>query len=231
MDSNRTTNRHILITGVSRGLGRAMVEGFVEAGHRVTGCARSSAAVGALCQAFPQERFASVDVADDGAVATWMKNVAAQDSLPDLVINNAGVINDPAPLWQLSAEAVDPVIDVNIKGTVNVIRHVVPLLIKHGGGLIVNLSSGWGRSTSPEVAPYCASKWAIEGLTRSLAQELPAGIATVALNPGVIHTDMLDQCFGSSASAYETAAQWRSRAIPFLLDLSTDHNGQSLSVP
>jgi len=224
-------NRHILITGVSRGLGHAMVEGFTQAGHRVTGCARSGAAVETLRQAFPRQSFSAVDVASDDDVAAWLSGIAAQGDLPDLVLNNAGVINDPAPLWQLSAAEVDQVIDVNIKGTVNVIRHAVPLLLTRGGGVIVNFSSGWGRSTSPEVAPYCASKWAIEGLTRSLAQELPTGIATVALNPGVIHTDMLDQCFGPSASAYETAAQWRSRAVPYLLDLSTDHNGQSLSVP
>ena len=120
--------------------------------------------------------------------------------------------------------------DVNIKGTINVIRHVVPLMLKRGG-VIVNFSSGWGRSTSPKVAPYCASKWAIEGLTRSLAQELPQGLATVALNPGIIHTDMLEICFGSAAASYDTAAAWRSRAVPYLLSLDARHNGQALSVP
>lgn len=68
--------------------------------------------------------------------------------------------------------------------------------------IIVNISSGWGRSTSPEVAPYCASKWAIEGLTQALAQELPSGMVTVALNPGIIHTDMLNICFGEEAKYY-----------------------------
>lgn len=207
-----------------------MVEGFVAAGHHITGCARSSEVVAALNQAFPKQSFAAVDVADDQAVATWLSQLAPQQGPPDLVLNNAGVINDPAPLWELPTAQVDGVIDVNIKGTINVIRHVVPLM-RQGGGMIVNFSSGWGRSTSPEVAPYCASKWAIEGLTRSLSQELPPGLATVALNPGIIHTDMLERCFGSAASSYDTVADWRSRAVPYLLSLGARHNGQALSVP
>lgn len=59
-----------------------------------------------------------------------------------------------------------------------------------------------------QVAPYCASKWAIEGLTRSVAKELPAGMAIVALSPGVVNTDMLASCFGSSASLYQTPEAW-----------------------
>jgi NAD(P)-dependent dehydrogenase (short-subunit alcohol dehydrogenase family) len=59
-----------------------------------------------------------------------------------------------------------------------------------------------------QVAPYCASKWAIEGLTRSLAKELPPGLAAIALSPGVVNTDMLTSCFGSSAALYQTTEAW-----------------------
>lgn len=59
-----------------------------------------------------------------------------------------------------------------------------------------------------QVAPYCASKWAVEGLTKSVAKELPAGMAIVALNPGVINTDMLQSCFGSSSSLYQAPDSW-----------------------
>ena len=99
-------------------------------------------------------------------------------------------------------------IDVNIKGVANVIRHFVPAWSRERSGVIVNFSSGWGRSTSPEVAPYCATKWAIEGLTQALAQELPKGMAAVALNPGIIDTDMLRSCFGDSAGLYPDAEKW-----------------------
>jgi NAD(P)-dependent dehydrogenase (short-subunit alcohol dehydrogenase family) len=96
--------------------------------------------------------------------------------------------------------------------------------------VIVNFSSGWGRSTDREVAPYCATKWAIEGLTQALAQELPAGMAAVPLNPGIINTDMLQSCFGPSAAGFPTAEEWAKRAVPFLLQLDERHNGQSLTV-
>jgi len=150
---------------------------------------------------------------------------------PDLLINNAALINRNAALWKLPSEEFDRVIDVNIKGVANVIRHFIPAMIKRGEGVIVNFSSGWGRSTDAEVAPYCATKWAIEGLTQALAQELPAGMAAIPLNPGIINTDMLQSCFGGSASSYPTAEQWAKKAVPFLLDLGPKHNGQSLTVP
>jgi NAD(P)-dependent dehydrogenase (short-subunit alcohol dehydrogenase family) len=96
--------------------------------------------------------------------------------------------------------------------------------------VIVNFSSGWGRSVSPEVAPYCASKWAIEGLTKALAAELPEGMAAVPLNPGVIDTDMLRKCWGDGAAAHSNAAKWAETAAPFILGLGPRHNGQSVSV-
>ena len=104
-------------------------------------------------------------------------------------------------------------------------------MIDRGEGVIVNLSSGWGRSVAPDVAPYCASKWAIEGLTRALATELPNGLAAVPLNPGVINTEMLQSCFGESAGDYGTATQWASTAVPFLLQLDASNNGDILTAP
>jgi NAD(P)-dependent dehydrogenase (short-subunit alcohol dehydrogenase family) len=81
-------------------------------------------------------------------------------------------------------------------------------MIKRGQGGIVNFSSGCGQSVDAEVAPYCATKFAIEGLTKALALELPASLSAVALNPGIIDTAMLQSCFGASASGYETPAEW-----------------------
>src|SRR5262249_51246474 len=133
--------------------------------------------------------------------------------------------------WKVGAAEFGQIIDVNIKGVVNVIRHFLPAMIERGQGVIVNFSSGWGRSTDAEVAPYCATKWAIEGLTQALAQELPAGLAAVALNPGIINTEMLQSCFGRSAADFPTAEEWAQRAVPFMLQLDARHNGQPLTVP
>jgi NAD(P)-dependent dehydrogenase (short-subunit alcohol dehydrogenase family) len=122
-------------------------------------------------------------------------------------------------------------VDVNVKGVANVVRAFVPAMIRRGSGVVVNFSSGWGRATSPEVAPYCASKWAIEGLTRALAQELPRGLAAVPLNPGIIDTDMLRSCFGADAAAYAEPREWAEKTVPFLLELGPRHNGQALTAP
>lgn len=221
----------VVITGVSRGLGLAMTEQFIKEKHTVLGCARSPEVVEKLQQLGSPHNFAVVDVSKEQQVKAWAHNLLSKYAAPDLLLNNAGIINQPAPLWQVSADEFDRLIDVNIKGVANVIRHFVPAMIKNKRGIIVNFSSGWGRSTSPQVAPYCASKWAIEGLTRSLAQELPAGMAAIPLNPGIIHTDMLDICFGEEAADYTSSQNWVKKAVPFLLQLRPQDNGTPLTVP
>jgi NAD(P)-dependent dehydrogenase (short-subunit alcohol dehydrogenase family) len=229
MPTRQTT---ILITGVSRGCGRALAEEFIRLGHMVLGCARSEKEIGRWQKEFAAPHdFAVVDVARDEAVAAWAGRVLKSHGAPDLLLNNAGIINRSAPLWQVGASEFADVVDVNLKGTANVIRHFTPAMIKRGSGVIVNFSSGWGRSTAAEVAPYCATKWAIEGLTRALAQELPPGLAAVPLNPGIINTDMLRSCFGGSSSSYPAPQEWAKIAVPFLLKLGPSDNGRPLTVP
>jgi NAD(P)-dependent dehydrogenase (short-subunit alcohol dehydrogenase family) len=222
----------ILITGATRGLGRAMVDEFARLGHTVVGCGRSAKDIEQLRRAFPTPHdFRSLDVSSDEDVKSWATVVLASHGAPDLLLNNAGVINRNAPLWEVPASEFNQVIGVNLKGVANVIRYFVPAMVKQGRGVIVNFSSGWGRSTSSEVAPYCATKWAVEGLTQALAQELPSGMAAVPLNPGIIDTDMLRSCFGGSASSYPSAEEWARLAVPFLLRLGPDENGKQLTVP
>ncbi|MBH8577840.1 SDR family oxidoreductase [Nostocaceae cyanobacterium CENA369] len=224
--------KRILISGISRGLGYAMTEQFIREGHTILGCARSEVAVEKLRQKFGSSHdFAVIDVANEQQVKTWAERLLSQYEPPDLLVNNAAIINYPAPLWQISAEEFSQLIDINIKGVFHLIRHFVPAMIEKKRGIIVNFSSGWGRSTSPDVAPYCASKWAIEGLTRSLAQELPAGMAAIPLNPGIIHTDMLKRCFGEEAAAYTPISEWVKKAVPFILQLQPQDNGMPLTVP
>jgi NAD(P)-dependent dehydrogenase (short-subunit alcohol dehydrogenase family) len=228
----KTNSRVILLTGATRGCGRAMVERFIEGGHTVIGCGRSETLVSELRKVFGSpNRFDVVDVADDDQVETWARSVLAAGIVPDLLVNNAAVMNNPAPLWEITAVEFQSLVNVNIIGTANVIRHFVPAMVGRQRGVIVNFSSGWGRVTAPEVAPYCASKYAIEGLTLALAQELPRGMAAVPLNPGIINTEMLQQCWADGASAYPTAEQWSQVAAPFLLSLGVKDNGKSLSVP
>ncbi|MEP4077988.1 SDR family oxidoreductase [Haloferula sp.] len=220
------------ITGCSSGLGKALTEYFLAQGHTIAACARRRDRIEAMSKSSdPSNWFSVCDVASDKDVATFCRKAFDHTGAPDLLINNASIINQPARLWEVPAEDFDQLIAVNLSGTANMIRHAVPLMIDAGSGIIVNLSSGWGRSTSPEVAPYCASKWGVEGMTQALSQELPAGLAAVALNPGVIDTDMLRCAFGDDASAYPNAEDWARTAAPFILGLSSSDNGKALTAP
>jgi len=221
----------IVITGVTRGLGRALADVWMEAGHTVIGCGRSGDEIFQLRMDHPEHDFSVVDVALDNKVALWAVNVLGTHGAPDLLINNAAIMNRLTPLWEQTDTEFTKLVDVNLRGTANVIRHFVPPMVAAGRGVIVNLSSGWGRSVSREVAPYCMSKWGIEGLTKALAEELPAGMAAVPLNPGTIDTDMLRACWAEDAGGSPKADKWAKVAAPFILGLGPKHNGKSLTVP
>lgn len=225
-------SRTILITGVTRGLGRALAERYAAEGHTIVGCGRTQKALDELAsQLGDGHRFDVLDVVDDAAVAAWAGSVLESHGAPDLLLNNAALINERAPLWQVPVAEFDQLIDVNIKGVVNVVRHFTPAMIERGRGVICNISSGWGQFSAPEVGPYCASKFAIEGLTGSLAQELPEGLAAIPLSPGIIHTEMLDTAFGEGAAEHWGTDRWVDVAAPFILALGPEHNGQSIRIP
>lgn len=220
------SSRLIVLTGCTQGCGRALASSLTAQGHRVLGCGRRATSDAAVAD------YASVDVSDDAAVAAWAARVIEKFGVPDLVINNAAVIARNAPLWEVPPEEVAAVLDVNVYGAINVLRHFLPPMRAQGRGTVANFSSGWGRSTSPEVAAYCASKWAIEGLTRALAQELEgSGVSAVAVNPGIIDTEMLRSCFGSGAGHYPKPEAWAKAAAPFLLSLGARQHGRSVDIP
>jgi NAD(P)-dependent dehydrogenase (short-subunit alcohol dehydrogenase family) len=227
----RQQHKLIVVTGVTKGLGQALTQKFIELGHTVQGCGRARGVIEWLQQKYPAPHdFATVDVSRESEVERWAARLLSSHGAPDLLINNAAVINQNAPLWQVPGDEFDRVIDINVKGVANVLRHFVPAMTARRTGVIVNFSSAWGRETAPEVAAYCASKWAVEGLTLALAKELPRGMAAVPLNPGIIDTDMLRSCFGESASRYPSPQKWAETAAPFILHLGSRDNGKSLSV-
>tara|TARA_Y100001934_G_C12343599_1_gene771556 strand:+ start:905 stop:1585 length:681 start_codon:yes stop_codon:yes gene_type:complete len=222
----------IVITGVTRGLGKALTEQYIQLGHMVIGCGRNVNSIELMSKSYPKNTdFQVVDLSDHKQVRYWASNVLSNFGSPDFLLNNAGLINKNASLWNIPVQEFSDVIDTNIKGVYHTIKEFVPDMIKVGKGRVVNFSSGWGRSTAPEVATYCSSKWAIEGLSRSLAQELPQGMVSVALNPGVIDTDMLRSCWGKNARIYEKPENWAKRAAPFILNINQKDNGLSLTAP
>jgi NAD(P)-dependent dehydrogenase (short-subunit alcohol dehydrogenase family) len=197
----------------------------------VLGCGRSRKEIDHLRKQYPgRHDFYTVDVASDEEVKSWASLLLISHGPPDLLLNNAGVINKNARLWEIDPAEFSQVIDVNLKGTANILRHFLPGMLKRRTGVIVNFTSTWGRSTDAEVAPYCASKWAVEGLTMAFAQELPSGLAAVSFNPGTINTRMLESCFGKSAQNYISPQDWARKAVPFLLKLGPTDNGKQLAL-
>ena len=107
----------IVLTGATRGLGRAMVTRFIELGHTVVACGRNATEVANLQKQFGKPHdFAVVDVSTDTSVATWAKRIISEHGAPDLLLNNAAVVNRNAPLWEVPAEEFDNVTAVNING-------------------------------------------------------------------------------------------------------------------
>jgi NAD(P)-dependent dehydrogenase (short-subunit alcohol dehydrogenase family) len=225
-------SKKIVLTGCTKGLGRALVDEFIALGHTVIGCGRNPEAILDLRFSIPAPNsFDVLDVAEAKKVELWAERMLTQHGAPDLVINNAGLLTAPAPLWRQNAAEVAKLFQVNLSGIVHVVQGFVPAMVERGSGVVVNLSSGWGRSVSGEFAPYCASKWGVEGLTKALAEELPAPLAAVPLSPGVIDTAMLRQCYADGAGDYPAPDVWAKAAAPFLLQLARKDNGKSLTVP
>jgi len=218
----------VCISGCSRGLGRAMALEFASRGWKVAGGARSTDDLETLRNKLQSDHFIDfLDVTDPAGVDSFASRTEEILGVPDLLVNNAGLINRNAPLAEITPEEFSSVLSVNLGGIHNMIRSFVPKMIEKGQGIIANFSSYWGQSTAPEVAPYCATKWGVEGLTRSLAQELPSGLAAVAFNPGVINTDMLQSTFGAEAKNYPNPQDWSVDAVTRLENLDAQDNGHS----
>ncbi len=169
-----------VVTGASRGIGRAVASLLTGAGAKVAGCARQAVGEVVAC-----------DVARPADVERFAAEVLRRFGPPDVLVNNAGLVAR-APLDETSLENWDAVLDSNLKGTFLVTRAFLPAMRARRGGRIVNLSSISGRQGTAGLTAYCAAKHGVVGLTRALAEELrPDGIAVNAVCPGSVDTEML----------------------------------------
>ncbi|MFJ7807179.1 SDR family oxidoreductase [Bacillus cereus] len=226
-------SKSVIITGVTQGLGRAMVDRFHELGWNIYGCGRSKDKIEELKKQYSKiHDFQVIDVSDSQQVNNWANYILNTHTAPDMIINNASIVNQNAKLWKITAQEFENVMNVNVNGVVNVIRAFVPAMVARKEGIIINMSSSWGREGEAELAPYCASKFAIEGITKSMALELPHGMAVVALDPGgSISTPMLKSCAPQYINESPTPETWSQKAIEYILNITIDKNGDSLTCP
>ena len=185
-----TSSKSFFITGVSSGFGRAIATAALAAGHRVAGTVRDDAARAAFEALAPGRAHARpLDVADLDAAAPLAAEVERQVGPVDVVINNAGYghegILEESPLAQMKRQ-----FDVNVFGAVAVMKAFVPFLRARRRGHIVNITSMGGTITMPGIAYYCGSKFALEGISETLARELRGfGVFVTAVAPGSFRTD------------------------------------------
>ena len=193
----RLKDKVAVITGGSRGIGFATAEAFLREGATVILAASSKAsadkAVAALREKYPDRTVAGIspDLSSLEDVRSIFKTVSATYGCIDILVNNAGV-SERTPFVEYTEEAFDKVMDLNVKGVFNATRAAVECMVPRGKGVILSTSSMVSIYGQPAGIAYPASKFAVNGLTVSLARELgPKGIRVNAVAPGIIETDMM----------------------------------------
>jgi 3-oxoacyl-[acyl-carrier protein] reductase len=191
----RLKDQSALVTGGSRGIGRAIAQAFAREGARVAVVYRGNEAAAAdlvreIAQAGGTARALQADVADRAAVQACVERVEQELGPVDVLVNNAGVIHDDL-FVRLEPEDWDRVLQTNLGGTYNCCRAVAYGMMKRRRGRIINLSSVAAEYVNPGQTNYAASKGAINAFTRALAVELASrGVTVNAIAPGFIETDM-----------------------------------------
>ena len=193
----RLTNKTAVITGGSRGIGFATAKRFIEEGAAVVIAASSEASaakgVEKLREFFPDAKIGGIapDLTSLESVRAAFKKVKDEYGSIDILVNNAGM-SESTPLLSYTEELYDKVMDLNIKGVFNACRVAAEYMVEKGSGVILSTSSMVSISGQPSGFTYPASKFAVNGLTISLARELgPKGIRVNAVAPGITETDMM----------------------------------------
>ncbi|WP_369854572.1 3-oxoacyl-ACP reductase FabG [Candidatus Thalassolituus haligoni] len=185
-----------LVTGASRGIGRAVAESLADKGYKVIGTATSESGAVAIreaLQAIDEDNDAIVlNISDAEQTSTALKALVAEHGTPAVLVNNAGITRDNLFL-RMSDDEWNAVINTNLTGVFRVCKALVKPMIKVKAGAIINVSSIIGTTGNAGQANYAAAKAGLEGFTRSLAQEVASRNITVnCVAPGFIKTDMTD---------------------------------------
>ncbi|WP_221351676.1 SDR family oxidoreductase [Streptomyces beigongshangae] len=229
------TSAPVVVSGVSRGLGAALARRFAALGHPVAGCGRDREALDRLRADLGERHLiTATDVTDADAVERWADQTVTRLGAPALVVANAGYISPQAPVWEVGPADFRATLDVNVLGVYTLARSFLPRMAT--GGTFVAVSSGWGRNPRGGLAAYTASKFAVEGFTRAVAQEaaeLLPGVTAVAVDPGGgVDTAMLATCLPDEHTEYPDPDTWARVAADYLLHQAPkEPNGASLTVP
>lgn len=190
----------VLITGASRGLGRALAHGFAAAGAGVALCARNSAPLARVAQELADRGadvvWSAADVSDEGAITELVARAAERLGPVTVLVNNASVLGRRVPLRHYDPSEWRAELEVNLTGTFIPILAVLPGMRALGRGSIINVSSGVGNVVRADWGAYAVSKWGVEALSRNLAlEEATAGVRVNIVDPGRLRTDMRREAY------------------------------------
>jgi 3-oxoacyl-[acyl-carrier protein] reductase len=182
-----------LVTGASRGIGRAIAATLAQQGFTVIGASTTEAGAAAITEVLPGVQGLALDVTDAAAVDAALQAVVGQHGGLQVLVNNAGITRDQLAM-RMKDDDWDAVIDTNLKAVFRLSRGVLRTMMKQRYGRIVNITSVVGASGNPGQANYAAAKAGVAGMTRALARELGSRNITVnCVAPGFIATDMTGQ--------------------------------------
>jgi 3-oxoacyl-[acyl-carrier protein] reductase len=223
--------RVAVVTGAGRGIGRTVALALAARGldiallgRTLEGVERVAAEVSHLGR---RGLALHCDVSRAHDVEAAAERVRGELGVPAVVVNNAGVVRR-APLHEMREEDWDEVLDVNLKGTFLVTRALLPAMLALGSGRVVNVSSISGTLGTARQAAYCAAKWGVIGLTKSLAEELRGtGVQAMCVLPGSVDTEML---VGSGFPPQMSAAEVASLVVYAALDAPAAMNGSAIEV-
>ena len=202
-NNNTFAGKVALVTGATSGIGKATAIAFARAGAKVVVSCRSEKEGTEVARQIEKlgvdAAFVRAEIAKDADVKAMVDFTLEKFGRLDIAFNNAGV-EWKGPLEQATEDEYRRVFDTNVWGVLNSMRHEIPVMLKNGGGAIVNNSSVGGHVGFAEVSIYIASKHAVEGLTKSLALEFAKqNVRINAVAPGPIATDMWDRFAGEAA--------------------------------
>lgn len=194
--------KRVLVTGGAAGIGRAIAARFLAEGARVAICDADRGAVEAFAREFPDAISAAADVTSEQEMATFLEEVEAAWGGVDVVCANAGTGGPAGPIETLSYAEWQRCIATNVHGCFLTCRWAARLMKSQESGLIVMTSSTAGIMGYPLRSPYAAAKWAIVGMTKTLAMELgPFGVRANAVCPGAVEGPRMDRVIANEAAA------------------------------
>ncbi len=190
-DLMNLTGQVALVTGASRGIGKAVAEQLAAAGVKVIGTATTDAGAEAISSYLGDHgEGLALNVTDEDSIAATLKHIDDNYGQLDILVNNAGITKDNL-LMRMKDDEWDSVLDTNLKSVFRLSKGVMRGMMKRRNGRIINISSVVGTTGNPGQANYCAAKAGVVGFTKSLAQEIAArGITVNCVAPGFIDTDM-----------------------------------------